>query len=325
MLNWKRKVLLQRVLSRIPFGEQFNSCLQAVKRSPLFPDLGFAAETRDRLVPVGRLIRTLSGFLPLEGATVVEVGTGWVPLPTVLLYLAGARVIHTYDIVRRVRWAALRRILQALRGSVDACADAIGQPRRTVDQRLARIEGASSLEQMLDLAGIRYVAPGDVLATGLPDGSIDLFFAYSVFEHLPMELVHAFIREAGRLLRPGTGRFCVALDCVDNFSRFDKSLHPLDYLTYSDAEWNRLVNDRNRYHFNRLRSQEVQEILRGRGAAIDAVREESAPGYAEYVKGLALDARFRRFTPEQNAALSTEIVACFPARATSEVPSFPTS
>ena len=309
MLKWQRKVLLQRAFSRVPCGEQLNSLLQAVKRSPLFPARGFQAETHGRLASVGGLIKRVSTLLPLEGATVVEVGTGWAPIPTLLLSLAGVRTIHTYDIVRRARWSAWRSIARALRDRAGACADAIGQPREAVEQRLARIEGATSMKQMLDLANIDYVAPGDVMATGFPEGSIDLFFAYSVFEHIPMSVLRGFCREAGRLLRPGTGRLCVQFDCADNFSGFDKTLHPLDYLRYSDDEWNRLVNDRNRYHFNGIREQEFLDILKEDGAEIDDVQHTSRPGYLEYVKTIPLAERFRQFTPEQNAIVTTEVIA----------------
>jgi len=311
MQNWERKVLFQRVLSRIPIGEQMNSLLQALKRSPLFPDNGFEAETNERMVTVGRLIRRVAGFMRLEDARVLEVGTGWAPIPTLMLYLAGAGSIHTYDIARRAHWSALKSIVKALRARVDACAEAIGLPYHVVDQRLGRIEVASSMKQMLDLANITYVAPGDALANRLPDGSVDLFFAYSVFEHLPMKLLHAFCREANRLLRPGIGRMCVQFDCGDNFAGYDKSLHALDYLRYTDAEWDRLVNDNNRYHFNRLREQEFLEILKAHGAAVDSVHSLSYPGYAEYVQAMPVAERFRRFTPEQNAVAGSEVIATF--------------
>ena len=44
-----------------------------------------AAHTRRRIGLVGKSIHTLSQHVQLEGATVVEVGTGWAPLPTTLL------------------------------------------------------------------------------------------------------------------------------------------------------------------------------------------------------------------------------------------------
>jgi len=313
MLNWKRKVLLQRALSRVPFGEQLDVLLHAVKRSPLFPEHGFEAETSDRIASVGGMIKRLSRVLPLEGATVVEVGTGWAPIPTILLHLAGVRSIHTYDIVRRARWSAWRGIVRALRRHLAACADAIGQPRERVDLRLARLEGATNQKQMLELANIDYVAPGNVLATGFPDGSIDMFFAWSVFEHIPLSVLRAFCQEAGRLLRPGSGRLCVQFDCADNFSGFDKSLHPLDYLQYSDEQWNSLVNDRNRYHFNRIREQEFLDILKEYGASVDYVENTSRPGYLEYVEAMPLAERFQHFTPAQNAIVTTAIIASMQA------------
>ena len=314
MPNWKYKVFIQRLLSQIPFGEQVNFMLQAVRRSPRFSGTCVAAEVRQRLLSVGGLIRKLSSHLRLEEATVVEIGTGWVPLPTVLLYLAGVRTIHTYDIVRRARWSAMSAMIRALRDNVEGCADAIGCPRRIVDQRLTRLEGAASMKQMLDLANIIYVAPGDASATGLPDGSVDLFFAYSVFESVPLPILHAFCREARRLLRPGTGRLCAMVGCGDDYIVFDKKLHILDYLKYSDEQWDRMVNRYNRYHYNRLREQEFLDILGEHGATIDATEHVLKPEHVEYVKSIPLAERFRRFTPEQNAVVDTEVIASFGKR-----------
>jgi SAM-dependent methyltransferase len=311
MPNWKYKVFVQRLLWQVPFGEHVNFMLQAVRRSSRSSARGLAAEIHQRLAPVGGSIRRLSGHLRLEEAAVVEVGTGWAPLPTVLLYLAGARSIHTYDIVRRARWSAMSLMIRALRNDIEQCADALGQPRPAVEQRLARIEGATSMKQMLDLANITYVAPGDASATGLPDGSIDLYFAYSVFENVPLPVLHAFCREARRVLRPGSGRLCATLGCGDDYAGFDKKLHMLDYLKYSDQQWDRLVNRYNRYYYNRLREQEYLDILREHGATVDAIQHRLRAEDVEYVKTIPLAERFRRFTPEQNAVVNTEVIASF--------------
>ena len=78
------------------------------------------------------------------------------------------------------------------------------------------------MEQMFELANIVYVAPGDASATGLPDGSIDLFFAYSVFQYVPLYGLHAFCSEVRAVLRPGTGRFWAQVACGDDYAGFDK-------------------------------------------------------------------------------------------------------
>jgi SAM-dependent methyltransferase len=167
------------------------------------------------------------------------------------------------------------------------------------------------MDRFLELANITYVAPGDATATGLPEASVDLFFADSVFEYVPLPLLHAFCREACRLLVPVKGRLCAMVGCGNDFSWFDKRLHILEYLKYSDAQWDRMVNNYNRNYYNRIREREFLDILIEHGATIDAIEHVLRPEHVEFVKSIPLAERFRRFTPEQNAVVSTEVIVSF--------------
>lgn len=306
MPNWKHKVLIQRLLAKIPFGEDANRVLQLLWRLSTFSGRN---SPRSRWLSVAGLIRRLSAHLQLQDSSVVEVGTGWIPLPSFLLYLAGAREIRTFDIVRRARWRTIRSMIRVLRNDIHVVADAMGQPCQLVEQRLARIQGATSMQEMLDLAHITYIAPGISSATGLRDGSVDLFFAYSVFEYFPIQDLHALCREVRRLLRPETGRLCAVLGCGDDYAGFDPKLHILDYLRYSDEQWDRMVNNGNRYYYNRVREQEFLDILGENGVTIDAIEHTLKPEHVDYVKRIPLAERFRRFSAEQNAVVWTEVIA----------------
>jgi hypothetical protein len=307
MPHWRHKVFIQRLLRRVPFGEGVNRMLQLLRRS----SDSAGSSMRSRCLSVAPLIQRLACHLRLEEATVVEVGTGWIPLPSFLLYLAGARKIHTYDIVRRVRWSTLCSMIRTLGNDIEGIADAMGQPRQLVKQRLARIQDARNMQDMLARANIAYVAPANVSATGLPDGSVELFFAYSVFEYIPIRELHALCREVGRLLRPDSGHLCAVVGCGDDYAMFDRKLHRLDYLRYSDQRWERMVNNGNRYYFNRMREREFLDLLAENGATVDAIEHTLAAEDIDYVKQMPLAERFRRFTPEQNAVVWTEVIASF--------------
>ena len=71
------------------------------------------------------------------------------------------------------------------------------------------------------------------------------------------------------------------------------------------------MNQHNRYYFNRVREQEVLNILSKHGATVDPIEHILKPEHVEYVKGIPLAERFRRFTPEQNGVVWTEIIASF--------------
>lgn len=309
MPNWRLKAIMQKILSRLPFAEQINSLMQSSRYVLRLGRSSRVAQTRRRIGLVGKSIHMLAQHVRLEGATVVEVGTGWAPLPTTLLYLCGAGRIHTYDIVRRARFSLSRDMLRVFRQELDACSEALGLPREVISDRLARLEPATTLEDLFAKANIEYYAPGDAASTGLPDKSIDLFYSYAVLDYVPLDVLHAMCREARRLLKP-TGRFYAFIGCSDDYASFDRGLHNLDYLKYSDAEWVRLAS--NAFYFaNRMREQEYIDVFQQHGAAVENVVHTLRPEDVAHVKTLKLDDRFRRFTPERNAVVRTEIILSF--------------
>lgn len=89
----------------------------------------------------------------------------------------------------------------------------VGRLSRALATRFSRVEGIDIAPPMIDEArrfappvpaNVRYqVCAGDG-SIPLPDGSVDLALSYLVFQHLPTAgLVGAYVRELGRVLRPG--------------------------------------------------------------------------------------------------------------------------
>src|SRR5262245_5157883 len=100
MPSWRMKVLLQAVLAHVPLGERVNHALQRVHRNTA----GRKQEILDLLPVLTTGLDRIRAHTPIEDAAIVEVGTGWLPLPTTLLYLAGARAITTIDHQRHARF-----------------------------------------------------------------------------------------------------------------------------------------------------------------------------------------------------------------------------
>jgi len=112
---WKLKVLTQFVLAHVPFGEAINHRLQ------LMNSLRDERKLQVRLEAIGNGLRRLVETTPIESATVVEVGTGWDALPTIMLYAAGARHIHTYDHIRHLRAELVRAAARKLAANAELC------------------------------------------------------------------------------------------------------------------------------------------------------------------------------------------------------------
>ncbi|MFH1920043.1 MAG: class I SAM-dependent methyltransferase [Planctomycetota bacterium] len=308
MSNWKIKVLVQFILAHVPFGEQLNHSLQRLHRREEARKKGIT----DELPKLGTAITMIRNHIVLRGASVVEVGTGWVPLPTTLLYLAGARRILTYDHVRHVRFELVREMLDVFVGLPRELSEILDVPEEQIKSKLAGLCSADNLEHFLSLAGIEYVAPGDAAATGEPEGSVDLFFSYAVLEHVSEKVLDALVKESRRLLRPG-GCFYAYIGLHDHYAGFDKRISKVNFLRYPEWVWRLFVKNKISYH-NRLRLREFVERLEGCGGSIKEIRSIVDPEDIARVRSMNVDRRFEHFSPEECAVTTAEIVANFPAR-----------
>src|SRR4051812_19012841 len=62
-----------------------------------------AFHPRSRIEYAAKLYSDIQGLRDVEGAVIVEVGTGWVPVVPLALHLMGAARIVTYDLNRHLQ------------------------------------------------------------------------------------------------------------------------------------------------------------------------------------------------------------------------------
>jgi Methyltransferase domain len=243
-VRWEIKAVIQGFVAIFP-GNGLNHGLQIVNGGHTADSLyaGFARQ-RDK-------IRALKARFPIEGKTVVEIGTGWNGAGIVALALEGAGEIHSFDQTRHLRFPIMRRLIE------------------TVVQRQPEYEGsAAKLLQTKDLDGLlrgaraRYNAPGDATATGLPDRSVDLVFSYNVLEHIPPKALDGIVRESARILK---GRAFHNIGIGDH-AAVDPRIDSTHFLKLPPLAW-KLVNNRFAYH-NRLRASHYVEMFTRHGGRI---------------------------------------------------------
>jgi SAM-dependent methyltransferase len=309
MPNWRIKAYIQKTLSVLPGGHRMHFLFQTMMRS-MRGGQGWIGDAERKILRNAEQINWISRHLPLEGAHVVEVGTGWLPVPTFLLYLAGAESILTFDIVPHVRFRLASMLIDAFRGKSNEVAAALDLPVETIRGRLDRLQGATSLDELFARANIRYVAPGDGAVTELPKKSVDLWYAYAVLQYVPQDQLRRLIREARRILKP-SGRLYCEVECGDDFSSFDKNLFRFDYLRYGDDQWRRRAGN-GFYVANRMREAEYLELFEQCEAVLDESKHNIIPGDIERLKEIPLHPRFAKFTPEQNAVAMSEMLFSFP-------------
>ena len=215
MPHWRIKASMLKIMSAFPGGHRLNFIAQTAMRSMQSRE-GWMKNTERVIQERAPQIHWISKHLPIKGARVLDVGTGWQPMPTLLFYLAGAESIITCDIVRHVRFRLAIKLLESFERKTPEIAEAFGVPVDLIRERLDRIKGAKTLDEYFRRANIQYLAPSDAAATGLPSQSIDIWFAFGVLQYVPVQQLRPILCEAKRVLKP-SGRLYCAVGYYDDF------------------------------------------------------------------------------------------------------------
>ena len=296
---WRVKILVQAVLARLPGGQKINYMLQRLR--------GSAAPARlaAHAISILRELNEVNRFVRLQGARVVEIGTGWEAPGPLCLYLMGTQSICTYDHVRHLRHGMVLKFLDAVYANLDEIAAITSISRNTLLERLLQLKSASDVEALLDRAGISYMAPADAAHTGLPDKSVDLIYSREVMEHVSEDFVGPLTDECRRILRPG-GMAFHAISLGDHFATKSR----VNFLRYPQWLWDLLVKNKIAYQ-NRLREKHFVKIFRNHGAKVQIVSHEVYPEDVEILKTMRVDKRFAGMTSEELAVCWTRIAVSF--------------
>jgi len=197
-----------------------------------------------------------------EGKTVLEVGTGHMPIIPIGFFLSGAAQIITIDLHRRIDWELTRDSLAWIAGHRSEVrslyADTV--PAQLFEEQFALLtKWHKKPKKFLEAANIEYLAPADAVHTNLPAQSVDCHFSVAVLEHIPLATLAGIFTEARRILKP-TGYAVHFFDLSDHFQHQDKSISSINFLQYSDAEWNRIAGNEFMY-CNRLRNSDYLNLF----------------------------------------------------------------
>ncbi|SFN00315.1 class I SAM-dependent methyltransferase [Dokdonella immobilis] len=240
-MNWKLKGMLQRALSHLPYGSWMHFHLQ--RRFGGLRDFNreFDVKLSDWTIMLRRLGE--AGF-DISGKRLFEIGSGWYPTFPLACYLGGAARVTTVDLNRHMRPGLLRACAERLGENLSTLCAATGADEASVRARHSKL--IEVLGHGGDLASatsgvIDYRAPADATRTGLEDGQIDCIFSNSVLEHVPLAVIGAMFAEARRILDTD-GVMFHSVNCGDHYAYVDRSINQLNYLRFSDEQWNRWNN-----------------------------------------------------------------------------------
>ena len=309
-MHWKTKAFAQNLIARLP-SRLSHACYYGLQRAmgsfreaqgELF--LGVALALKERIQKHGGQI---------DGAVFMEVGTGRrVTLP-VVLWLMGAEQIVTVDLHRYVRQPIVALDLLSI---VSETSDAARKLRKTAKLRPDRLQrlqsllkGEWDLPSLFDLCGIKYLAPADAGRLELPASSVDFHISYTVFEHIPANILQQILQEAGRILRP-SGLAIHLVDHSDHFAHSDQSISAINFLQYEDSVWARLADNPYMY-MNRLRVDDYPPLYQCSGHEISSMESSQDSLLFAQLNNPAfrLASRFRGKSPAVLATMSTWIVS----------------
>lgn len=311
-MRWQAKAAIQATLSRVPFGRTIHRRLQDVAGSSrIQPNVDYARRAKF-------LNRMRACGLPVEGASFLEVGTGWYPTLAIYLYMLKARRVVTVDLNRWLTRASLRETMQVMDGFADRFAfdfDVSVESFHSTMRRLAALcdDRSLSIEDILREVNVEYRCPADASATDLPDHGLDYIVSTNVLEHVPPDVIRAMLRESRRILKPG-GYVLHHIDPGDHFS-YDKHITTINFLRYSPRVWYYIGGSGVAYH-NRLRCIDYVRMFEENGFTIaDQLGEIDSEALAALQSGQVVPhTTFRGYTPEQLCQRTILIFGRSPAK-----------
>ena len=263
-MNWRLKCLALHALSRAPW------LYRAVQRS-----------TGTAFLTVSDAYYRLhqwhvDNYRQVHPGRALEFGGGRHFLSPLLLSHAGATEVLVYDLERLSSCAQINHTIRQLRGR---CPGAWPE-----------IANFDELERMYR---IRYLAPADARATGLPDASVDFVCSTSTLEHIPPDDIRRIHGECVRVARQGAV-FSHIVDYQDHYCYADKSLSPFNFYRYGEQAW-RWFNPANHFQ-NRLRHSDYERLFAEWPLTTIGLTTRRSE-----VIGVPLAAEFRKYEPDDLA------------------------
>jgi len=292
-MHWKLKAAIQNAVSLLP---------SSVSDATYYWIQRHFGRLRS-INPVSQLIAGIEtwkrikdlGYDP-SGRAFLEVGTGRVTLVPLAYWLMGANKTITIDLNLYLKAELIKESLQYISDNNEEIRKLFGSLMHEdrINDLLHFIRNASfSTSGFLDLCRIDYIAPGNAANTTLPPKSIDFHTSYTVFEHIPLEVLKMIVDEGNRIIRD-SGLFIHRIDYSDHFSHADKTISPINFLQFSDDEWERYAGNRYMY-MNRLRHDDYIRLFQSAGHRILAADPDVDQQFQELLRsgGLRLYELFR--------------------------------
>lgn len=306
MPHWIIKSAIQRAISGLPRRQRWNEMFQKMGTKTLGLGEGmFELRLKNCQTHLDNFWEFQSESS--QGFNALELGTGWYPTIAIGLFLCGANHVWAIDLDPLLHRSRLRRLVQLFCQYDEQKRLEKFLPRLRPDRMAQLREFAPFVEQE---------SPQDFLArfnihalvldaqhTGLPAGSVDFCLSHGVLEYIPRPVLEGILKE---FIRLSSARAVMShwITMVDQFSVFDRTITPFNYLRYTQRQWRWLNSPL--MSQNRLRAPEYRELLLQAGNRI--VKETNTSGTPEDLQKICLAPEFRGFTTADLLILTSWLV-----------------
>ena len=303
-MNWRVKGVVQKALGVVPGGTRINDALQRTFGELRDVDAVIDSKVLDDWVVLAEELTELD--VPITGSDMLEVGTGWLPVFPLCFALCGAQACYTFDLERHLNPVLTLRALARLEQHLERIATSASVPVANVRDRYRRLAKASDVASLFERAHIHYRAPGDASRTDLQAATIDIIYSNSVLEHVPRDVIFRIFQEGARVLR-AMGLAIHSVNCGDHYAYFDKSITSINYLRYTDRQW-QFWNNRLLYQ-NRLRPMDFLQLARESGLDVTLARHRPKPKLLAALEKMAVAPEFKAYSAEDLCTTSIDFAA----------------
>ena len=311
-MNWRRKAQIQKAIAALPLSNEIYYAIQryagSLRKGRANPLDWYQAgrQMAEWIREAGREV---------EGMRLLEVGTGRnVNLPTAL-WLCGAAQVVTVDLNPYLSSALVFESNEYARQHEAEVLRAFGAEaeRPLFRERLAQLfDFRRNLDGLLKLMNVEYLPRADASVLPLDSQTLDAHVSYAVFEHIPADVLARILAEARRVLKPD-GLLLHIVDPSDHFSHDDDSITAINFLQFSESDWEKWAGNKFMYH-NRLRAFEYLRLFEEAGARL--LRRTEAldePSLSALRNGFPLHRQFQHIRPEELAVRSLNVLGTFSA------------
>ena len=265
-MHWKTKSKIQNAIAILPKSISY-SLYYWIQRN--YGNLRNPNPTKRMMFAIESWNKIKDFGINPVGKIFFETGTGRMPVVPISYWLMGAEKIITVDLNPYLKEELVIDVLEYIKNNkrqvINLFAPISVKNRLDALERFAN-ESSFSLGEFLNYCNIEYIAPCDASNTSLPDDFIDFHVSNTVFEHIPEDVLLNILKEGNRITKQ-EGLFINRIDYTDHFSHSDNSISEINFLQYSEKEWESLAGNRYMY-MNRLRHNDYLRLFELSGHSV---------------------------------------------------------